>query len=115
MYVIPYCMGPIGSPFSKVGVELTDSTYVVLNMDIMTRMGQAAFCILFVSGADIGSAFNTRDIVDRSAVQQASREFLLVELLDQLGDESNDFVRGLHSKAKLEEENRYIVHFHRHI
>ena len=38
-------------------------------------------CILFVSGADIGSAFNTRDIVDRSAVQQASREFLLVELL----------------------------------
>ena len=73
MYILPYCMGPIGSPFSKVGVELTDSIYVVLNMDIMTRMGQQAF--------------------------------------DQLGDTSNDFVRGLHSKAKLEEENRYIVHF----
>ena len=72
MYVLPYCMGPIGSPFSKVGIELTDSIYVVMNMDIMTRMGQQA--------------------------------------LDQLGD-SNDFVRGLHSKAKMEEENRYIVQF----
>ena len=73
MYVIPYCMGPIGSPYSKVGVEVTDSIYVVLNMDIMTRMGQCA--------------------------------------LDQLGEESNDFVRGLHSKADVEEEKRYIVQF----
>ncbi len=73
MYVIPYCMGPIGSPYSKVGVEVTDSIYVVLNMDIMTRMGQCA--------------------------------------LDQLGDESNDFVRGLHSKADVDEEKRYIVQF----
>lgn len=72
MYVLPYCMGPIGSPFSKVGIELTDSIYVVLNMDIMTRMG--------------------------------------VDALKQLGD-SNDFVRGLHSKAQLDAENRYIVQF----
>lgn len=72
MYVIPYCMGPVGSPFSKVGYETTDSIYVVLNMDIMARIGKPAE--------------------------------------DQLGD-SNDFVRGMHAKANIDEENRYIVQF----
>ena len=63
MYVIPYSMGPIGSAMAKVGVELTDSIYVVLNMHIMTRMGAKAF--------------------------------------ENLNGTSNDFVRGLHSKATM--------------
>ncbi|MBQ7316798.1 MAG: phosphoenolpyruvate carboxykinase (GTP), partial [Clostridia bacterium] len=72
MYVIPYSMGVVGSDFAKYGIELTDSIYVVLNMLIMTRVGN--------------------------------------NVLEALGD-SPDYIKGLHARADIDEENRYIVHF----
>ena len=83
MYVIPYCMGPIGSPLARCGVEITDSPYVVANMRIMTRMGAAALAR-----------------IEREGTEGAGG-----------GQQAGTFVRGLHSTGELDPQRRYIMHF----
>ncbi|WP_235567534.1 phosphoenolpyruvate carboxykinase (GTP) [Lysobacter sp. Root76] len=83
LYVIPYCMGPIDSPLSRCGVEITDSPYVVANMRIMTRMGAPALAR-----------------IEREGAERAAR-----------GERNDTFVRGLHSIGELDPERRFIMHF----
>ena len=62
MYVIPYCMGPIGSPYSRCGVEITDSPYVVINMKLMTRMGNQALRRIEREGTFVKGLHSTGDL-----------------------------------------------------
>jgi phosphoenolpyruvate carboxykinase (GTP) len=62
MYVVPYCMGPIDSPLSRCGVEITDSPYVVANMRIMTRMGAAALARIEREGNFVKGLHSTGDL-----------------------------------------------------
>ena len=62
LYVIPYIMGPAGSPFSKVGIEITDSAYVVISMRIMTRMGKVALDQLGETGSFVKGLHSLGDL-----------------------------------------------------
>src|SRR6202020_3411142 len=62
LYVVPYCMGPLDSPFSRCGVEITDSAYVVLNMQLMTRMGRAALERIGRDGTFVRGLHSTGDL-----------------------------------------------------
>ena len=62
MYVIPYCMGPIGSELSRCGVEITDSPYVVANMYLMTRMGNEALSRIEKEGGFVKGIHSTGDL-----------------------------------------------------
>ena len=73
MYVIPYAMCKVGSPFAKYGLEVTDSIYVVCNMNIITRIGQ--------------------------------------RVLDAIGPDSTDWIKGTHASCNSDPEKRYICHW----
>ncbi|MDH4125149.1 MAG: phosphoenolpyruvate carboxykinase (GTP) [Gammaproteobacteria bacterium] len=62
LYVIPYCMGPIDSPYSRCGVEITDSAYVAVNMKLMTRMGSAALARIERDGSFVKGLHSTGDL-----------------------------------------------------
>jgi phosphoenolpyruvate carboxykinase (GTP) len=62
MYVIPYCMGPIDSPYARLGIEITDSAYVVINMKLMTRMGATALARIEKEGQFVKGLHSTGDL-----------------------------------------------------
>jgi phosphoenolpyruvate carboxykinase (GTP) len=62
LYVVPYCMGPLDSLFSRCGVEITDSAYVVLNMALMTRMGRAALERIATEGTFVRGLHSVGDL-----------------------------------------------------
>lgn len=62
MYVVPYLMGPVGSPYSRVGVELTDSAYVAANLYLMTRMGSVALDAIGETGRFVKGIHSLGDL-----------------------------------------------------
>jgi phosphoenolpyruvate carboxykinase (GTP) len=78
MYVIPYCMGPIDSPYARCGVEITDSPYVVANMRLMTRMGAQALQRIEREGTFVRGLHSTGDLdPERRFIMHFPHELLI--------------------------------------
>ncbi len=78
MYVVPYCMGPIDSPYARCGVELTDSAYVVVNMKLMTRMGRRALSRIERDGQFVRGLHSTGDLdPDRRLIMHFPEELMI--------------------------------------
>jgi len=78
LYVIPYCMGPIDSPYSRCGVEITDSAYVAANMKLMTRMGSKALARLERDGTFVKGLHSTGDLdPDRRFIMHFPEELMI--------------------------------------
>lgn len=75
MYVLPYCMGPINSPYARCGVEITDSPYVAVNMKIMTRMGEQALKRIEKEGSFVKGLHSTGDLsIERRLIMHFPEE-----------------------------------------
>jgi len=78
LYVVPYCMGPVDSPHARCGVQLTDSPYVVLNMQIMTRMGEQALRRIEDGEVFVKGLHSTGDLSpDRRFIMHFPEELLI--------------------------------------
>jgi len=79
MYIVPYCMGPVDSPYSRCGVEITDSPYVVVNMKLMTRMGAGALQRIEKEGSFVKGLHSTGELdPDRRFIMHFPQELSIM-------------------------------------